>query len=96
MTYAASSPPSAVVTIDPVRILDTRDPVNVGLAGPFVSPISQKLQVTGQVATTAGTSTVVPIGATGVLLNVTVAGPSAGGFVSIRPGDATGARRHRR
>ena len=71
--------------------MDTRDPVNVGLAGPFVSPVSQKLQVTGSVATTTGTKTVVPAGATGVLLNVTAVGPSAAGFISIRPGDATGA-----
>jgi hypothetical protein len=33
----------------------------------------------------------VPAGATGVLLNVTVHVPTAAGFVSIRPGDATGA-----
>jgi hypothetical protein len=79
------------VTIDPARILDTRDPLNVGLAGPFVSANSQKLQVTGPVATTTGTRTVVPPGATGVLLNVTVVAPAAAGFVSIRPGDATGA-----
>ena len=79
---AASSVPSSVVTIDPVRILDTRDPVNVGLPGPFVSAVSQKLQVTGAA---------VPTGATGVLLNVTVVGPTANGFLSIRPGDATGA-----
>jgi hypothetical protein len=76
---AASSPASSVVTIDPVRILDTRDPVNIGLPGPFVSAVSQKLQVTG---------TAVPAGATGVLLNVTVVGPTADGFVSVRPGDA--------
>ena len=79
---AASSAPSSVVSIDPVRILDTRDPVNIGLPGPFVSAASQKLQVTGSV---------VPSGATGVLLNVTVTAPSANGFLSIRPGDATGA-----
>jgi len=77
---AASSPPSSVVTIDPVRILDTR--TDVGLAGPFVSGVSQKLQVTG---------VAVPAGATGVLLNVTVVAPSAAGFLSVRPGDATGA-----
>jgi hypothetical protein len=88
---AASSPASSVVTIDPVRILDTRDPLNVGLAGPFVSALSQKLQVTGPVPTTTGTQTPVPIGATGVLLNVTVVGPTAAGFLSVRPGDATGA-----
>lgn len=88
---AASSVPSSVVTVDPARILDSRDPLNVGLAGPFVSAVSQKLQVTGSVATSNGTQTVVPSGATGVLLNVTVVAPAAAGFVSIRPGDATGA-----
>lgn len=31
-----------------------------------------------------------PVGATGVALNVTVVEPTAAGFVSIRPGDATG------
>jgi hypothetical protein len=77
---AATSAPSSVVTIDPVRILDTRN--DVGLPGPFVSPVSQKLQVTG-----AG----VPVGATGVLMNVTVVAPSAAGFLSVRPGDASGA-----
>ncbi len=79
---AASSVPSSMVTIDPVRILDTRDPVNIGLPGPFVSAVSQKLQVTGSA---------VPAGSTGVLLNVTVVSPSANGFLSVRPGDATGA-----
>ena len=77
---AATSVPSSVVTIDPVRILDTR--TDVGLPGPFVSAASQKLQVTGAV---------VPADATGVLLNATVVGPTAAGFLSIRPGDATGA-----
>ncbi len=88
---AASSPQSSVVTIDPLRILDSRDGVDVGLPGPFVSPVSQKLQVTGSVPTTTGTQTVVPAGATGVLMNVTVVGPTADGFLSIRPGSATGA-----
>jgi hypothetical protein len=76
---AATSAPSSVVTIDPVRILDTRN--DVGLPGPFVSQVSQKLRVTG-----AG----VPAGATGVLMNVTVVSPSAAGFPSVRPGDASG------
>ena len=92
---AGPSAPSSVVTIDPVRVLDTRDPVNVGLAGPFVSPASQKLKVAGSVATTRGTTTAVPVGATGVLLNVTAVGATADGFISIRPGDATGAPRRR-
>ncbi len=80
VAQAASSPPSSVITIDPVRILDTR--TGVGLVGPFVSAVPRKLQVTGPA---------VPIGATGVLLNVTVVAPSVAGFLSVRPGDATDA-----
>jgi hypothetical protein len=83
---------STTVMLDTqLRILDTRDPVNVGLNGPFVSAGSQKLQVTGSVPTTAGTKTAVPTGATGVMLNVTSVGSTADGFISVRPGDATGA-----
>ena len=87
---SAASPESSVVSIEPVRILDTRDPVNVGLAGPFVSPVSQDLKVTGSVPTTTGTKTVVPAGATGVFLNVTPVGSTAAGFISVRPANATG------
>ena len=82
---------STIVTVSPERILDTRDPNNIGLGGPFVSAVSQKLQVTGSIETATGTKTVVPTGATGVLLNVTPVNPTAAGFISIRPGDATGA-----
>jgi hypothetical protein len=76
---AASSVPSSVVTITPVRKLDTR--TGLGLVGPFQSMTPRKLTVTGGP---------VPVGATGVLLNVTVVAPSAGGFLSVRPGNATG------
>jgi len=61
------------------------------LPGPFTSPVGQKLQVTGSIPTATGTKIVVPTGATGVLLNVTSVGATANGFISIRPGDATGA-----
>lgn len=88
---AASGPASNVVLTDPVRVLDTRDPVDVGLPGPFVSQVSQKLQMTGSIPTTTGPQTVVPAGATGVLLNVTPVNATAAGFISIRPGDAVGA-----
>jgi hypothetical protein len=81
---------STIVTVTPERILDTRDPVNLGLPGPFTSAVSQKLQVTGSIPTATGTKTVVPTGATGVLLNVTPVNMTANGFISIRPGDATG------
>ncbi len=93
---AASSPPSSFVGVTPARILDTR--TDVGLSGPFVSGVAQILQVTGTVPTQpAGSPTppavdaeVVASGATSVVLNVTVVRPSTRGFISIRPGDATG------
>ncbi len=87
---AGSGTPSSFVSIDPVRILDTRDPTNIGLAGPFVSATALDLVVTGSVPTTTGTKVVVPTGATAVSMNVTVVNPTANGFVSIRPADATG------
>lgn len=87
---ATASEPSSIISITPTRILDTRDPTDLGLTGPFVSAVGQDLQVTGQVATTAGAQTVVPDGATGVLLNVTVVQPTAAGFVSVRPAGTAG------
>lgn len=88
---AASSAPSDVVSITPVRVLDTRDPVNVGLAGPFTSPVAQDLQLTGVIPTTGGAQSVVPAGATSVVLNVTAVNATADGFISVRPADAPGA-----
>ena len=64
--------------------------MNVGLAGPLVSAVGQDLQVTGPISTTTGPATVVPAGATGVILNVTVVAPTANGFLSVRPADAPG------
>jgi hypothetical protein len=91
LASAASSPPSDIVSITPVRVLDTRDPNNVGLAGPFVSQVAQDLKVTGPVQTSTGLQLVVPGGATSVVLNVTTVGATADGFVSVRPADAPGA-----
>lgn len=83
---------SSVVTITPVRAADTRS--GTGLSGTVVANTNVKLDLTGAIPTRVGsadvTQTVVPDGATGVLLNVTAVRPSAGGFVSIRPGDSTG------
>jgi hypothetical protein len=82
---------STTVNVTPERVLNTRDGNDLGLPGPFVSAVSQKLQITGPVPTASGvTKTVVPAGATGVLLNVTSVSSQANGFISIRPGDATG------
>lgn len=84
----AASPESSTVAIDPVRILDTR--TDVGLPGPFVSPVPQDLKVTGSIPTATGTNTVVPAGATGVFLNLTPVSSTAAGFISVRPATATG------
>jgi hypothetical protein len=81
---------SSIISVTPQRILDTRDPNNIGLNGPFVSQVSQKLQVTGSVPTATGTKVVVPDGATGVVMTVTPVNATAKGFVSIEPGDSTG------
>jgi hypothetical protein len=68
----------------------------VGLAGPFVSGVAQKLQVTGNVPTQPPgeaapvNAEVVPSTATSAVFNVTVVRPQTKGFLSIRPGDASG------
>lgn len=87
---AAASPPSDIVSITPERVLDTRNPTNLGLAGPFTSAVGQDLLLTGVIPTANGAQQVVPVGATSVLLNVTAVIPQGGGFISVRPADAPG------
>jgi hypothetical protein len=81
------------VTVDAQRILDTR--INLGLAGGFAKDTPREVQVTGavDVATDTGTTTetVVPAGATAVLVNVTVVLPTDQGFLTLRAGGAAGA-----
>jgi hypothetical protein len=91
-TYAAS-PASSLVAITPVRVLDTR----LAAMGPaFTSETPRLLDVTGTIPTvqadgvTVANALVVPDGATAIVANVTVVSPTAGGFVSVRPGSATG------
>ncbi|NNC76053.1 MAG: hypothetical protein HKN93_11160 [Acidimicrobiia bacterium] len=77
------------VTVDAKRILDTR--TNIGLSGRFADATPRELQVTGDVPVApSGTETVVPNGATAVLVNVTVVFPSDPGFLALRSADATG------
>ena len=91
---AAPSEPSSFVSITPIRILDTR--TDVGLNGPFESGVAQTMPVTGIVPTQPPAPAdpvsveVVPSTATSVVLNVTVVNPQTKGFLSVRPGDATG------
>jgi hypothetical protein len=85
---------STMVTIEPTRVADTR--YDIGLVGSVVANAPRKLTVTGTIDTYLDATSetvvkqVVPQGATGVFLNVTVVAPSAPGFLSIRPGTATG------
>ena len=85
---------STTVTVEPTRVLDTR--IDVGLSGNLVARTPRKLTVTGAIPTsdeangTTPIKTVIPTGATGAILNVTSFNPTSSGFISIRPGDATG------
>lgn len=87
---AAPATSSTFVSVSPIRVLDTRDAV-VLWAGPFVTGVPHDVKVTGVIPTSSGTQTVMPSGATGVVLNVTVVNSSADGYVSVRPADAIGA-----
>jgi hypothetical protein len=86
---ATSNAKTAFVAITPTRIVDTRS--NIGLTGKFADGVARIVQVTGTVPVApTGTQVVVPATATAIVANVTVVEPSAGGFLSVRPGDATG------
>ena len=76
------------VPISPVRVLDTRSDVGVATVQDATPAL---LTVTGNIATTTGQQNVVPTGASSVVINVTAINPTSDGFVSLRPGDATGA-----
>jgi hypothetical protein len=90
----AASDASSFVAIAPTRVLDTRS--DAGLAGAFTSGEPRLLDVTGTVPVidaggTVATGLVVPDGATAIVANVTAVFPTSPGFVSVRPGTATGA-----
>jgi MFS family permease len=77
---------SVFVDVTPKRIADTR--FDIGITNALASGTPKVLQVTGSVEVApSGTATVVPTGATGVVLNVTAVNPTRNGFVSVRPGN---------
>jgi hypothetical protein len=83
---------STVVSIEPTRILDSR--YNVGLGSRIANDDHPSVNVVGLIDTyvestkTKVVKQVVPVGATGVFLNVTVVNPSHPGFLTVRPGTA--------
>jgi hypothetical protein len=88
---SGSSSASSFVPVSPVRVLDTRS--DLGLVE-VTDGVAGTLKVTGSIPTATSNgvvnAVVVPAGATAVVLNVTAVNPTAGGYVSLRPGDATG------
>ena len=75
------------VPISPVRVLDTRSDIGITTINDATPAL---LTLTGNIATTTGPQTAVPVGASGVVVNVTAINPTSEGFVSLRPGDAAG------
>lgn len=73
-----SSLASSFVPMTPVRMVDTRS--DLGLVS-LVDGVEQRVTIVGSL---------VPLGATAVSLTVTAVDAGAAGFVSVRPGDATG------
>ncbi len=77
------------VSVPGDRILDTRN--GVALSGVFADGVPRDLQVTGDVPVApSGSKTVVPAGATGVVVTATVVDASGPGFLSVRPKGAEG------
>jgi hypothetical protein len=77
---------SSFSPVDPIRVLDTRAEGKIGALDGSGDP--RTLQVTGTIATETGTQTVIPIGATAVVMNVTVVDGEAadvGGYVTVYP-----------
>ena len=73
-----SSLVSSFVPVTPVRVVDTRS--DLGLVS-LVDGVEQRVTIVGSL---------VPLGATAVSLTVTAVDAGAAGFVTVRPGDATG------
>jgi len=76
---AAPVGPLSTYLVEPCRFLDTREEVQSFDAGPF--PLGQGRAYRMQ------ESCDVPIGAAGVIINVTVTGATGAGHLSVWPGD---------
>jgi hypothetical protein len=74
---AGPSAPSSTVTIDPVRILDTRAPIGV--------PTIARVPAGGSISVLVAGANGVPAGATGVIVTVTGTGATVPTFVTATP-----------
>lgn len=89
----AASSAAAFVAITPQRVVDTRS--GIGLTGPFTGGNSRRIDLTGVIDValaggTKGSATVVPDEANAIVANVTVVRPTSTGYLSVRPGSASG------
>ncbi|HZB42442.1 MAG TPA: hypothetical protein VE487_15825 [Ilumatobacter sp.] len=74
---APASAPSTIVTVDPARILDTREPIGA----PAAAPVGPDSSITVQVAGVGG----VPLDATGVIVTLTATEGTADTFITATP-----------
>jgi hypothetical protein len=74
---AAPSAPAQVVTVDPARILDTREPIGV----PAIAKVQANSSITVQVTGVGG----VPANATGVVVTLTAANATLPTFITATP-----------
>lgn len=87
-TAAPSEPGSTFVPIEPARVLDTRVqpcPDGAFSSGLFADQLGYTFNVVGSADGCNLEPDAVPVGATAVVLNVTVVRPTGAGFVSVRP-----------
>lgn len=93
VSVRAASSVSTFVPVEPQRVLDTR--FGVGLSGAMTSGRTRVLDVAGSIpivlpGNSRGTAVVVPDGATAIVANITSVRSTSTGYVTVRPGDATG------
>ena len=75
--FLAGDADATYATITPVRVLDTRAGLSIGLAGPFLPSIPRTLSIAGDHG--------IPADAKAITGNLTVVGQSRAGYLSITP-----------
>ena len=78
--YSPAAAPTALYTVTPCRLINTRDP-NGPLGGPIFAPVAERIfDVTGSCG--------IPNDAVALVINLTVFDPTALGNLSVYPGNA--------
>jgi hypothetical protein len=85
--YVADDTRATYTPETPVRILDSRTGINIGLSGHFSANVARRLQVGG---VTVGAGVPVPGAAIAITGNLTVVNQTAGGYLSVLTADPGG------